>query len=195
MAFLRVPSGPDPLQGLRGNGVWLRQPVSADYAAWAQLRQASRDHLTPFEPQWSGDELTRAAFRWRIRHSQRDMRDDRGYAFFIFRQSDSALLGGVTLSNVRRGVTQCGSLGYWIGAPYAGRGFMTHALRTLLLFVFDELRLHRVEAACLPENAASIRVLEKAGFAREGVARRYLKINGEWRDHVLFALLEDDERP
>lgn len=192
MAFLK--SGlADTLPILRGRSVWLRPPVAGDYGSWAELRAASRAHLTPWEPQWSRDELTRTAYRRRLRHYFRESREDLGYAFFIFRASDDVLLGGVTLSNVRRGVAQSVSLGYWLGAPYVRRGHMTAAVAAVLPFVFDELRLHRVEAACLPINFASIRVLESNGFVREGLARRYLKIDGEWQDHLLFAKLSSDE--
>jgi ribosomal-protein-alanine N-acetyltransferase len=149
-------------------------------------------HLVPFEPQWSHDELSRPSFRQRLRRYQSDLKDDLGYALFIFREGDGELLGGVTLSNVRRGVTQAAALGYWIGAPHAHRGHMRATLSVLLPYAFDGLRLHRIEAACLPHNQASIRVLEGAGFRHEGLARHYLKINGSWQDHVLYALVDED---
>jgi ribosomal-protein-alanine N-acetyltransferase len=104
-------------------------------------------------------------------------------------------VGGVTLNNVRRGVIQAGSLGYWIGAPFARRGFMTAALAALIPYAHGALRLKRIEAACLPHNAASMRLLQKLGFAREGYARQYLCIAGEWQDHVLFARLAGDPLP
>jgi ribosomal-protein-alanine N-acetyltransferase len=122
------------------------------------------------------------------------MAADRAYPFLIFQERDGTLLGGVTLANVRRGIVQAGTIGYWTGEPYAGQGTMTRALRVLLPMLFGELGLHRVEAACIPTNAASIRVLEKSGFTREGLARRYLCINGVWQDHLLFGLLHDDLR-
>jgi [ribosomal protein S5]-alanine N-acetyltransferase len=124
----------------------------------------------------------------------RDMAEDHGYAFFIFRARDLLLLGGLTLSNVRRGVSQTASMGYWTGAPHTGHGYMTEAVRAMVPFAFEQLRLHRLEAACLPHNAASMRVLEKSGFRREGYAEKYLKIDGRWQDHVLYGLTEDDVR-
>jgi ribosomal-protein-alanine N-acetyltransferase len=102
------------------------------------------------------------------------------------------LIGGLTLANIRRGVAQAGSIGYWMGAPYASRGYMTDAVRTLIPFAFGALRLHRLEAACIPTNTPSIRLLERLGFAREGLAREYLCINGVWEDHLLYALLASD---
>lgn len=194
MAFLRSGLIGDAQPHIQGRGVHLRPPAPSDYSTWAELRNRSRDHLTPWEPQWSRDELSRSAFRRRLRHYHREMKDDLGYALFIFRDGDGDLLGGLTLSNVRRGVTQAVSLGYWTGAPYVGRGVMTEAVAAAATFVFDELQLHRIEAACLPHNRASVRVLEQNHFQHEGLARRYLKIDGIWRDHLLFALLSDDRR-
>ena len=87
-------------------------------------------------------------------------------------------------------MTQSCTLGYWVGAKYAKQGYMTAAVRAVIPFVFDSLELHRLEAACLPSNTASIKLLEKTGFKREGLARRYLRINGVWQDHLLYALLD-----
>lgn len=194
MVFLRSGLNSDWVPHVRTDGLHLRPPHMGDYVEWAELRAQSRDHLVPWEPQWTRDELSREAFRRRVRHYQRELREDLGYAFFIFREPDETLLGGITLSNVRRGVTQAASVGYWIGKPYAGRGYMKKALSAILRFAFDELKLHRLEAACMPTNRASIRVLEANGFRHEGLARRYLKINGVWQDHLLYATLSDDPR-
>ena len=193
-AFLRNPpwTGSPPV--LRGERIYLRAPQTGDWSAWARLRAASREFLTPWEPTWSVDELTRLAYRRRLRRYQRDARDGYGYAFFSFRRGDDELVGGLTLSNVRRGVTQSCSLGYWMGKPYAGQGLMRDAVRALLPFVFDDLGLHRLEAACLPSNEPSKAVLRGTGFTEEGYAREYLRINGVWRDHVLFSLLARDAR-
>ena len=195
MAFLRTQPEPDDLPVIAGAGVRLRTPSAADYAEWAELREASRGFLTPWEPTWPQDDLTRAAYRRRLKRYMRDIADEQAYPFFIFRAEDDVLLGGLTLSNIRRGVTQSCSLGYWMGAPHAGRGHMDAAVRAVATYVFGGLDLHRLEAACLPDNAASIRLLERVGFQREGLARRYLCIDGAWRDHLLFGLLEGDVRP
>ncbi len=194
MAFLRaVPlSESGPL--IKGDRVWLRMPQTGDYAEWGQLRGISQEFLRPWEPEWSYDELTRSAFRRRLRHYQRDMRDGIGYAFFLLRTGDNKLLGGVTLTNARRGVSQSISIGYWVGAPYSRQGYMTAAMRILVPFVFDSLGFHRLEAACLPSNAASRKLLENCGFLHEGQARKYLKINGRWQDHLLYAAIDDNQR-
>jgi ribosomal-protein-alanine N-acetyltransferase len=192
MAFLRASIGPDPSPLIRAERLSLRPPQPGDYAAWAELRAESRAHLVPFEPQWSWDELSRAAFRRRLRFYGREIREDLGYAFLLFRNSDETLLGGLTLSNVRRGVTQAAALGYWLGRSHVGRGYMSEAVAATLRFAFGELKLHRIEAACMPHNAPSLAVLARTGFQTEGLARSYLRINGGWRDHVLLARLADD---
>jgi ribosomal-protein-alanine N-acetyltransferase len=192
MAFFRTVSFSEQLPAIAGDGVLLRAPQMGDFAEWAALREASRDFLTPWEPTWPADDLTRSSFRRRIKRYFEDQRSDLAYPFFIFRKSDNALVGGLTLANVRRGCAQAGSLGYWMGAGFAGRGHMTAAVRAVLPFAFATLRLHRVEAACIPANLASIRLLEKTGFRREGFARQYLCIDGAWQDHLLFARLKDD---
>ncbi|MBN9431282.1 MAG: GNAT family N-acetyltransferase [Bosea sp.] len=195
MEFLRsvVPFQPTPV--ISTETVTLRSPAMGDYQSWSELRGASRTFLTPWEPVWPVDDLTRPAFRRRLRRYQREIQEATGYPFLVFRSADMALVGGLTLSHVVRGVTQSCSLGYWMGERFAGRGFMTAAVKAVIPFVFDTLRLHRLEAACLPHNAASIRLLEKAGFTREGYARRYLNIDGRWQDHLLFAIVSDDPRP
>lgn len=192
MAFFRTVGFTDNTPAITGEGVYLRAPQLGDFAAWAALREQSREFLTPWEPIWPADDLTRGSFRRRLRRYQDDQRNDLAYAFLVFRSGDSALVGGLTLANIRRGVAQAGSLGYWVGAPFAHRGHMSAAVRALLTYSFGALRLHRVEAACIPSNQPSIGLLEKCGFTREGYARRYLCINGVWHDHLLYARLVDD---
>jgi [ribosomal protein S5]-alanine N-acetyltransferase len=191
MAFFRTINFSDPLQSIEGEGVMLRTPQMPDFEEWAALRETSRDFLVPWEPTWPVDDLTRAAFRRRIKRYAEDLRSDQGYAFLIARDSDGALVGGLTLANIRRGVAQAGSLGYWTGLPFVRQGYMTAAVRAVIPFAFATLRLHRLEAACIPSNTGSIRLLEKTGFLREGYAREYLCINGIWQDHLLYARVND----
>ena len=194
MAFFRSVSFNETTPTVNGEGVFLRAPQNGDYAEWAALREASREFLTPWEPIWPADDLTRGAFRRRLKRYADDQRSDLAYAFMIFRSHDNTLIGGLTLANIRRGVAQAGSIGYWSGAPYARKGYMTAAVRALIPFCFHTLRLHRLEAACIPANNASIQLLEKTGFTREGYARSYLCINGVWQDHLLYARIDTDAR-
>lgn len=180
-----------PGDGLRlqGEGIEIRPPRPSDFPEWSELRRASRDFLQPWEPTWPEDDLTRAAWRRRLASYARDIDLGSAYPFLVFRKSDGALTGGITLSNIRRGVAQMGTVGYWCGAAFTRQGLTLAAVRTLSAFAFRTLALHRLEAACLPENTPSRRLLGHAGFAEEGLAQAYLKINGEWRDHVLFGLV------
>ncbi len=191
MVFLRSPFAPDLPPALRTSQVVLRTPSLSDHESWADLRQASQDFLVPWEPLWPSNDLTRAAFRLRIKRYYRDIEEDAAYPFFIFSANESELYGAVTLSNVRRGVAQAATLGYWMGAPYVRRGLMTASVNLIFSFAADHLNLHRVEAACLPSNLASIALLRRCRFEQEGVARRYLKIAGRWQDHLLFARLNE----
>jgi len=192
MSLFRLTRSPETEPLVRGDGLYLRPAVAADFAAWALLRAQSRDFLTPWEPTWPDDDLTRAAFRRRLRRQVEDMTRDESFSFLIFDGVTDAMLGGLTLGGIRRGVAQAATLGYWMGAPHAGKGRMRRAVAAATRYGFSTLRLHRIEAACLPENIASMTLLERNGFRREGLARAYLKIDGAWRDHLLYALLEHE---
>jgi [ribosomal protein S5]-alanine N-acetyltransferase len=182
---------PEPFR-LTGDRVGLRPPERGDYEDWASLRARSRGFLAPWEPSWPPDALSRANFRVRVARYAEDWRTDQAYNFFIFTH-DGTLLGGIGLANLRRGVSESASLGYWIGEPFAQQGYMTAALPLVLDFAFGRLRLHRIEAACLPSNIPSRALLLRAGFEQEGYARQYLCIDGKWQDHLLFAMLREPQ--
>ncbi len=192
MALFRTGSYSESATFVRGEGVYLRPPEMSDFDQWAALRHLSRIFLTPWEPTWPADDLTRASFRRRLRRHATEIENDDAYPFLIFRDCDDALLGGLTFGQVKRGVAQAATLGYWMGQPFAGQGWMSRAVRASTSFAFASLRLHRIEAACLPDNEPSIRLLARTNFKHEGLARAYLRINGIWQDHLLFALLESD---
>jgi ribosomal-protein-alanine N-acetyltransferase len=183
-----------PAVRLDGEFVYLRPPTVRDWSAWAELRALSRDFLTPWEPAWPPDCLSRTTFIRRLRRQASEWRDDAGYSFVTCEKETDLLVGGLGLGNIRRGVAQVATLGYWIGQPYARRGYTGAAVRLALNFAFNHLTLHRVEASCLPGNQASRGLLQKLGFTCEGLGRGYLRINGTWRDHLLFALLSDNWR-
>lgn len=172
----------------------LRPPTHADFRYWTGLRRESMEFLTPWEPSWADDHLSRKSFTNRVYWAQRSVANGSAVPLFLIRREDEALLGAITLDNIRRGPAQAGTLGYWIGAAYARHGYMREAIQALVHYGFSQLDLSRIEAACLPENLASRGVLEKCGFKYEGVAQSYLQINGRWRNHVLYANLRGDRR-
>jgi ribosomal-protein-alanine N-acetyltransferase len=172
----------------------LRPPVHSDFAAWASLRLESRAFLTPWEPQWAEDHLTRRAFTNRVYWAARAVSGGTALPLFMTRREDNALVGAITLDNIRRGPAQAGTLGYWVGERFARNGYMREAIEAVVHHAFEKLNLSRIEAACLPENAASRALLESSGFKYEGVAQSYLQIEGRWRTHVLYAALRADRR-
>ncbi|EKE44410.1 acetyltransferase, GNAT family [Oceaniovalibus guishaninsula JLT2003] len=172
----------------------LRPPRHSDFRDWADLRERSAAFLQPWEPVWAADHLTRKSFTNRVYWAQRTISDDTGAPLFLIRRSDAMLVGAITLDNVRRGPAQSATLGYWVGEPFARQGFMREAIAGVVHYAFNTLDLSRIEAGCLPENAASRGVLERSGFKYEGVAQSYLQIAGRWRNHVLYANLRPDRR-
>lgn len=195
MALFRFSTEPPTRPLIRTQNLILRAPQANDYAAWALLRTESRAFLTPWEPVWNEDDLTRTSFRLRVKRAAREIAADEAYSLFLLDARNETLLGGLTLGLVRRGVAQACTLGYWMGARHAGKGHMSEAVRGALRFAFQDLALHRVEAACLPSNEPSRRLLERVGFRHEGLARAYLRINGAWADHLLYAALASDPLP
>ncbi|WP_134679786.1 GNAT family N-acetyltransferase [Paracoccus ravus] len=171
----------------------LRLPAHGDYDAWSALRTVSRDFLTPWEPVWAPDHLSKKSFTNRVYWAQRANRNGTALPLFLVRH-DGTLLGAITLDNIRRGPAQSATIGYWIGQPHARQGFMREAIGALVNHAFAGMDLSRIEAACLPENVASRGALERAGFKYEGVAQSYLQINGRWRNHVLYSNLRTDRR-
>jgi len=182
---------PDQELRLEGEGVRLRPHRSGDFQEWAALRAGSRAFLQPWEPTWPKDDLTRASWRRRLSAYAHDMERGVAYPFLVYRQPDGVMVGGITVSNVRRGVAQMASIGYWVGESHTRRGYTVAAVNAVTDFCFSRLGLHRVEAACIPTNDGSRAVLARAGFKQEGLARSYLRINGVWRDHLLFGLLSN----
>lgn len=172
----------------------LRLPAHSDFRAWSSLRAESADFLIPWEPSWAEDHLGRRAFTARVRWAGSAAREGSALPLFLVRRADEVLVGAITLDNIRRGPAQAGTLGYWTGAPFARQGYMREAIGAVVQHAFSVMDLSRIEAACLPENAASRRVLETSGFKYEGVAQSYLQINGRWRNHVLYANLRHDRR-
>ena len=189
--FFSRRSEPAPIETERS---YLRFPERGDFAMWRDLRFASRTFLEPWEPRWAADELERSAWRQRVRRYREEFAAGTAISFLIFENEHGRLTGGITIGNIRHGVSQSAQIGYWTGERYAGKGYMQDAIRAVIAHAFGPMRLHRIEAACIPENTRSIRVLEKAGFTREGLLRSYLRINGQWRDHLIFSLIADEHQ-
>ncbi len=172
----------------------LRPPVHSDFTPWSLLRRESEPFLTPWEPAWSPDHLSRKAFTNRVYWASRSINMGTALPLFLIRRDDQAILGAITLDNIRRGPAQAGTLGYWVGERFTRKGYMSEAIAAMVHHAFEKMGLSRVEAACLPENVASRGLLECSGFKYEGVAQSYLQINGRWRTHVLYASLRIDRR-
>ncbi len=175
-----------------GNRIFLRPPKFTDFEEWSMLREKSREYLEPWEPKWSKNALSKNDFRRRISRYEHDIRFEKNIPFYIFTLQEKKLIGGVSISNISRGISQSCSIGYWIGERYAGNGYMTESVSVVVDCIFNVLKLHRIEAACIPQNIASKSVLNKVGFTEEGFAREYLQINGIWKDHILFGILSSD---
>jgi len=186
-------SSPAPLITLKGQNVLLRLPQGRDYDDWYRLRRESQHFLRPFEPRWTELDLAKRVYSMRVRRARQEAEEGSDYTFFIFLPDGrkQVLVGGITLSNIRRRAAQFVTLGYWMGQRYAGKGLMSEAVGVTLPFIFEVLDLHRAHAAFLPTNTASRRVLEKNGFVEEGFAKHYLQINGRWEDHVLMGLTRE----
>lgn len=170
----------------------LRHPRWADYDDWAALRRDSAAFLQPWEPEWTDAHLSRGSYRLRLNRFKKMVGSDRAYPFHIFRVETDKLVGACNLTHVERGAAQSAKLGYWIGKPHINRGYALGAVKALSRLGFEDLGLHRIEAAVQADNAPSIRVLEKAGYRPEGQARGLLKIDGVWTDHLIYARLRSD---
>lgn len=177
---------------LNGERIYIRAPHRNDWEGWVEVRKRNTKFLKPWSPAAALANLTREGYNQRLSAYKADWDDDRGYAFFIFRQDNDALVGGITLNNIVRGAGQMATLGYWLDEGETRQGFMTEAALLACQFGFSALKLHRIQAGTLPENAASQKVLLNCGFRGEGIARKYIKIAGEWRDHQIFSLLSEE---
>jgi len=173
-------------------GVLLRGPEMRDYPAWKELRRTSADFLTPWEPRWPADDMTWAGYLRRMKNYRRELKTGAGLTFFIFLDCDKRLIGGLSFTNIRYGSSCNCQLGYWMGEPYSGKGYMKSAVTTALEMLFSNTSIERVEAVCLPDNARSEGLLKRLGFRKEGELRQYMEINGERRDHLLYAMLKSE---
>jgi ribosomal-protein-alanine N-acetyltransferase len=178
--------------GLRlyGRRVVLRPLVPQDFNAWSEVRRRNGEWLTLWEPlrlpHHPDPETNREVFAARCGSRDRERLAGSQYAFGIF--IDGAFAGELNLNNVVRGAMQSATIGYWIDRARAGRSFMSESIVVLAQFAFEELNLHRLEICIIPRNSNSRRVVEKLGIREEGIAQRFLEINGAWEDHMRFGL-------
>lgn len=179
---------------LHGRRVHLRRLVLDDFEEWRRVRRESREWLSQWEPRLPAGhpnpEEDRRAFAARCGARDRERELGAGYAFGIFVDGDFS--GEVNISNIQRGPFQNAYVGYWIAQATAGRGYTPEAVVCVLRFAFGDLNLHRVQISIIPRNRASRRVVEKLGIREEGVAVRYLEINGVWEDHVRYAITAEE---
>jgi ribosomal-protein-alanine N-acetyltransferase len=192
MVFYKITPALNPIN-LPGGKLQLRAPAAADFPAWKRVREESRKFLEPWEPRWPHNDLTRLGFRRRLKRYASEREWKTGETYFLVSLENDNPIGGISISNIRYGVARSCIIGYWMGLEYAGKGYMLKSVLALSNYVFNELGLYRIEAACLPNNKRSSQLLENAGFMREGIVRKYLEIDGERRDHVLYSLLRDDQ--
>ncbi len=174
-------------------GVHLRVPAWADYEDWVSLRRNNRDYLQPWEPSWKATHLSRQAYKARLESFKSMIVEDKAYPFHVFKGDDkSVLVGACNLTDVRRASMQSAQIGYWVGQEFARQGYARAAIKAVLRFAYDDLGLHRISAAVQTSNTASLNLLEACGFLREGCARAYLKVDGRWQDHYIYARLSTD---
>ena len=192
MSFLNAYSLKKNLFEITGQKVILRPPQYSDWKAWADERKKNKLYLQPWEPLWSINELERSSFVKRVRMFERLSHNDQAYSFLIFKSDNEDFIGEVNISNVQRGIIQSCTIGYWIAKDCEGKGMMSESLELVKEFIFNELKLHRIEAACLPHNIPSLKLLLKNGFIKEGTARKLLKINDKWQDHTVLSFIFDD---
>ncbi len=168
--------------------LFIRPPCLDDWSQWATIRGRNQEFLKPFEPTWPDDCLEESFYERRLARQEKDWQEGRAYSFLIFKNDDNVLVGGVNINNVSRGAAQYATLGYWLDEGEQGQGYMEEALRLVIDFGFDELKLHRFNAGCLQDNERSVKLLLKLGFEEEGFAKKFVQIAGKWQDHRLFGL-------
>jgi [ribosomal protein S5]-alanine N-acetyltransferase len=185
-------AAPAPLE-LPGRRIVLRTLSESDYEAWHEVRVRCHDWLVRWEPRPAGashQPEDRASFVARCALRERERQIGTGFGFGIF--LEGRFVGELTLSSIQRGPFQSASIGYWIDEAFAGRGLMPEAVVVALRFAFETLGLHRVEVSIIPRNTPSRRVVEKLNLRLEGIAERYLEIDGVWEDHVRYAVTAEE---
>ncbi|ANU11715.1 ribosomal-protein-alanine N-acetyltransferase-like protein [Planococcus antarcticus DSM 14505] len=175
-----------------GQTCYLRSLIVEDAGEMVQLLLRNRDYWSVYEPRHRDSYFSTAVQREKIRESVYQARENREYSVGIYEHATNKLIGHISLYSVKRMPFLSALVGYSIDEAYIGKGVATEAVKLMTVFGFEQLRLHRIEAYVSPENEGSIRVLEKTGFSREGLLKEFLYINGEWKDHFYYAMIEDE---
>ncbi|MGF9982173.1 GNAT family protein [Bacillus subtilis] len=178
---------------LKGKTIYVRPLEVTDAEENLRLQSENRDFFEQFSMIRADDYYTVEGQRKRITEYQERLEKDEEYHFGVFTASDDRLIGTVSLFQIIRGALQTAFIGYFLDKAHNGKGIMTEAVRLVVDYAFHELKLHRIEAGVMPRNLGSMRVLEKAGFHKEGIARKNVKINGVWEDHQVLAILNPDD--
>jgi ribosomal-protein-alanine N-acetyltransferase len=193
---LRHPSRTSTPVRLHGRRVELRPLAANDFRTWSEVRQRNAEWLTTWEPSrpesLPDPSTNRSAFNARCQQRDRDRTSGTAYQFGLF--IDRQVAGEVNLNNVIRGAMQSGTIGYWIDQRHAGNAFVAEAVVVVMQFAFEQLQLHRLEICIVPRNIRSVRIMEKLAIREEGVAQRYLEINGVWEDHLRFGMTIEEWR-
>lgn len=175
-----------------GNKIYIRFFQEQDAQSLLDLHLKNRDFFQKYSPIFQEESYTLEGTRNFISDTFTQIKEDKNYAFGIFSKESNALIGEISLSRVVRGPLQRCMIGYSLASQYNGRGYTTEAVSLAVEFAFNELKLHRVEAGVMPSNGGSMRVLEKAGFHKEGLEQKGVRINGTWEDHYIFAILSEN---
>ncbi|MGM0804088.1 MAG: GNAT family N-acetyltransferase [Bacillota bacterium] len=174
---------------LTGDNIYIRLLTVEDAEDMVNLQLENREFFSQFAMERSDDFYSLENQQKRIQMLVENAKQDLDYYFGIFTKGEEVLIGTINLFAVMRGSIQSAFVGYFLDEKHNGKGYTTEAVRLIVKYAFDELKLHRVEAGVMPHNIGSIRVLEKAGFEKEGLARKNVKINGKWEDHQQMAII------
>ncbi|AXI11016.1 RimJ/RimL family protein N-acetyltransferase [Oceanobacillus zhaokaii] len=178
---------------INGKSIYIRSFTIDDAKPLVSLQLTNRDFFEKFAMQRDKAFYTLEGQMEKIQGYEKNKEHDQQYMFGIFKIKTDELIGTINLSQVLRGSLQSAYIGYFLDQSQNGKGYMTEAVKLILIYAFDQLRLHRIEAGVMPHNIGSIRVLEKAGFHKEGLAVKNVKINGKWEDHQVLAIINPND--
>ncbi len=183
-----------PHNYIESQRVIIRHPKRRDWKAWVNLRRESYGFLQKWEPYWSLNQCNKSNYMRQLKLQRTKAAYDQAYSFLCFEKHNKVLLGGINISNIQRGVIQTCNIGYWLGEKNTGKGYMQESIKALIPYIYEQLKIHRIQAFTLEDNIPSRKLIEKVNFKKEGVLREAMQINNEWRDHVIYSLLLDDTK-